>query len=59
MIGLGLLLVAVAAVLALMNVGGMSASMRTQVPPPRIARRVLVIGFGLLLIGGVGVATHS
>ncbi len=55
----GLLIVVVAAVLALMNIGGMSTSMPTQVPPLRVARRVLFIGVGLLAVGLVGIATHQ
>jgi len=57
-IALGLLCIAIAAVLALMNVGGTSDSMPTQVPPLRIARRVLIVGIVLLLIGCAGVATN-
>jgi hypothetical protein len=57
-IALGLLCIAAAAVLALMTVGGMSDAMPTQVPPRRIARRVLVVGVVLLLIGSAGVATN-
>jgi glycerol uptake facilitator-like aquaporin len=57
-IALGLFCVAIAAVLALMNFGRMSDSMPTQVPPLRIARRVLIVGIVLLLVGCTGVATN-
>ena len=54
LIVLGLLLIAVTAVLVLMAWGGMSRRMPTRVPPPRIARYTLACAVVLIAVGVVG-----
>ena len=54
---LGVILLLAAAAIALVDSGGMSTRMPTQVPPRRIAVYPLVAGVGLVVVAAVGLVT--